>query len=108
MNREIVNPGIKYFIVSLKHTHKRDKYITLWRHKNAGYCWAIELAGQYEGYENNYHNSGCDEDLNVPVPVELVTEKYCTVDDLGRRCLKNSKSTLRFIKSFSTPELLNL
>jgi hypothetical protein len=27
-----------YYIISLKHTQKHDKYITLWRPENCGYC----------------------------------------------------------------------
>lgn len=37
----------KYYIVSLKRTHKKDSAITFWRPNSAGYCWFQEWAGVY-------------------------------------------------------------
>lgn len=36
-----------YYIVSLNHTDKKDRYITFWRPNNAGYCWPLSWAGKY-------------------------------------------------------------
>ena len=47
-----------YYIISLKHTHKEDKHITLWRPDNSGYCYAQDQAGQYAEIIEGYHN-GC-------------------------------------------------
>lgn len=95
---KIVNPEIEYLIVSFKHTGKKDKYITLWRPSNAGYCWPLEIAGTYNGYEDQYHNSGETENIPVPkseIPVELLVD-----DNQGRACIKNCRASIKFIKSF--------
>lgn len=52
-----------YYILSLTHTMKHDKYIALWRPDNAGYCYSKEMAGQYYKLEKGYHDS---ED-NMPI-----------------------------------------
>lgn len=46
-----------YYIVSLEHTHKADRYLTLWRANNRGYCLSKEQAGVYSEIEDGYHNS---------------------------------------------------
>ena len=55
-----------YYIISLTHTMRHDKYITLWRANNAGYCYSKSLAGEYETPEKDYHDS----DTNMPIKVE--------------------------------------
>ena len=69
----------EFIIVSLKHTSRRDKYITLWNPKNSGYCCCPAVAGIY--YEDNirkqmnYYHSG---DYAAAVPrhiIEGLTEK---------------------------------
>lgn len=37
-----------YNIISLKHTNKNDKYITLWRSNKSGYCYSKEMSGLYD------------------------------------------------------------
>ena len=59
-----------YHVISLTHTNKRDKYITLWRPKNAGYCYSKEMAGSYETPQKGYHDS----DDNMPI-LETDAEK---------------------------------
>lgn len=49
-----------YYIISLKHTNRIDKYITLWKSDNCGYCYSKELAGLYDNVEDNYHNDKVD------------------------------------------------
>ena len=108
MEKRVINPEIEYYIVSLKHTHKRDKYVTLWRPDNKGYCWPLSLAGRYQGYEDGYHNHGLDEDLNIPVPCSEVTQKYLVLDDQKRECITNSKASIKFLKGFiQHPELIS-
>lgn len=36
------------YIVSLTHTMRHEKYVTLWRPNNSGYCYSKEMAGFYE------------------------------------------------------------
>ena len=38
----------KYYIISAKHTHVRDKWISFWRPDGKGYCWFKEWAGLYD------------------------------------------------------------
>lgn len=90
--KKIVNPEVEYFIVSLKHTNKKDKYVTLWRPDNAGYAWPLELAGKYKGYEEGYHH----DDENIPVPVNEIPTKFLVKDDRGRDCIKVSKASVEF------------
>jgi len=52
-----------YYIISLTHTLKGEQWITLWRDKNAGYCYTKEEAGLYEKPEPGYHDS----DINMPI-----------------------------------------
>lgn len=92
----IVNPEIEYYVISLEHTGKKDKYITLWRPENRGYAYPLELSGRYNGYEAGYHNS---ED-NVPIPCVDIHPKFIIHDDLGRMCIKNCKASIEFIKLY--------
>jgi len=55
-----------YYIISLKHTAKSDKIISLWRPDNSGYCMIAKLAGIYEKPIEGYHDS---ED-NIPILVD--------------------------------------
>lgn len=65
--KKIVNPETKYYIISTKHTGPNDEFITLWRPDNAGYCYAKEHAGIYEGYKSGYHDVS-----DIPVKVEVL------------------------------------
>lgn len=71
----------QYIVLSLKHTKRRDKAITLWRPDDAGYCWTLEPSGVYTEAEIMghlaYYNSGCS---NVAVPAELVIDLCETVE----------------------------
>lgn len=58
-----------YYILSLKHTRAKDKFFTLWRPNNAGYCYSTEKAGQYPQFQEGYHNS-CS---NMPITYEQMT-----------------------------------
>ena len=53
----------QYIVISLKHTHRRHKAITLWRPNDSGYCWTLGRAGQYGEQavlgHLGYYNSGC-------------------------------------------------
>jgi hypothetical protein len=47
MEQSEIIEGTKYYIISLKNTHKKDSAITFYRSKSAGYCWFQEWAGIY-------------------------------------------------------------
>lgn len=97
MEKVIINPETEYYIVSLKHTDRKDKYITLWRSENAGYAYPLELSGKYKGYEKGYHMS----EGNIPVPCDELPAKFFVLDDRGRVCIKNCKASVEFIKLYA-------
>lgn len=50
-----------FYIVSLKHTHRDNEYISVWRPNNCGYAWPLSWAGKYSEQEIDanlayYHN----------------------------------------------------
>lgn len=47
MEQNEIIEGSRFYIASLKWTHKKDDAITLWRANGAGYCWFQEWAGIY-------------------------------------------------------------
>lgn len=96
--KRIINQGTPYYVVSLKHTNKKDKFFTLWRPANAGYCWPLSLAGMYDGYEDHYHRT-TDQD-NVPIKVEDLPRKFIVLDDQQRECIKVSREAIQFIKQY--------
>jgi hypothetical protein len=87
----------KYIVLSLKHTHRRHKAITLWRPDDRGYCWKLESAGIYEEARVlehlGYYNSGCS---NIAVPADLVRKLSRQVEyDMNEHgvCLPNNART---------------
>lgn len=87
----------EYIIISLKHTNRRHRAITLWRPDNRGYCWTIERAGAYQepsvleslGYYNTGHS-----DIAVPASLvqELAKEVEYDTKEFGQ-CLPNDAAT---------------
>jgi len=99
MERErMINTETEYFIVSLRHTMKWHKYITLWRPDNKGYSWPLELSGRYQGYEPGYHNDGIGE--NIPVPCADIPPSFIIKDDEGRDCIAHKRNVVQFIKKY--------
>ena len=80
-----------YYVISLKHTHRRDKYITFWRPKNAGYCYSQEMAGIYETTEKGYHDS----DSNTPILVTDADKLFQQIPYDGdiKHLIPNNKQT---------------
>jgi hypothetical protein len=62
-----------FYVISVKHSHKRDRYITFWRPDDRGYTFRLSTAGKYDRdrvmAHLGYYNSGCS---NIAVPVEVV------------------------------------
>ena len=81
-----------YYIISLKHTHKEDKHITLWRPDNSGYCYAQDQAGRYEEIIEGYHNGEGD---SLPIEVEKLDGFFINSDIVSKnqvkRCIPNCK-----------------
>lgn len=61
------------FIVSLSNTASDDRYISVWRPNDRGYCWALSRAGRYALEDvlkhAGYYNIGY---ANVAVPCEVL------------------------------------
>lgn len=70
----------KYYIISLKHTSKQEKWITLWRPNNAGYCYAKKDAGIYQEIEDGYHNHEGD---SLPVETHKLDGYFIPHEYLG-------------------------
>lgn len=88
-----------YIVISLKHTRRGDKAVTLWRPNDRGYCWRLEWAGRYPEQQVlghlGYYNSGCS---NIAVPAELVEHLSCEVecgDGESAICLPNNRDIWR-------------
>ena len=88
----------EFIVISVGHTKRRDKYITLWNPNNAGYCYRLEVAGIYyeSDISNNprYYNSG-DDTVSIPKVVldklsELSEEGY--LDTQGMVVRNNAKN----------------
>ena len=81
-----------YYIISLKHTHKEDNHITLWRPDNSGYCYAQDQAGKYEEIIDGYHNG---EGNSLPIEVEKLDGFFINSDIVSKnqvkRCIPNCK-----------------
>lgn len=81
-----------YYIISLKHTWKRDKWITLWRPDDAGYTYYKESAGQYENPKKGYHDS----DSAVPVKIEIADKLFKEDPDRrGQFAIRNTKANYK-------------
>lgn len=86
-----------FIVISLKHTKRIDKAITLWRPDDRGYCWTLERAGRYPEPQVmerlGYYNSGCS---NIAVPIDLVERLACEVEYDHKEfgiCLPNNADT---------------
>ena len=81
-----------YYIVSLKHTQKEDKYVTLWRPDNSGYCYAQDQAGQYETIIEGYHNGECN---SLPFEVNYLDGFFINSEIISKnqvkKCIPNCK-----------------
>lgn len=79
-----------YYVISLKHTHKQNKYITLWRPNNRGYCYAQDQAGQYPEYKDGYHNTEGD---STPIEVSQLDGFFidAVIDGKPKKAVPNCK-----------------
>lgn len=78
-----------YYVISLYHTMPWEKYITIWRPDNAGYCYAKDQAGTYEDFKPGYHeNEG-----NMPISTENLNPIFQKViyDGKEKEMIPNTK-----------------
>ena len=80
-----------YYIISLKHTHKEDKYITLWRPTNSGYCYSQDQAGRYSEIKEGYHNGEGD---SIAIEVSRLEGFFinAVIDSEVKQCVPNCKA----------------
>ena len=84
-----------YYIISLAHTKRHDKYLTLWRPDNKGYCFSKDMAGIYVKPTEGYHIS----EGNMPIDIaeaEQLFESF-KIDDFEYQRISNNKSTWSFL-----------
>ncbi|QEY62503.1 hypothetical protein FXN65_10600 [Metapseudomonas lalkuanensis] len=86
-----------FIVISLNHTYRRHKAITLWRSDDKGYCWKLESAGRYDEARVlehlGYYNSGCS---NIAALLSLIEKLACEVEYDTKEfgiCLPNYAST---------------
>ena len=96
-------PERAFIVLSLKHTHRRHKAITLWRANDSGYCWPLERAGVYAESlvleRLGYYNSGRS---NIAVPVDLVKRLVVDIEYDTKEfgiCLPNNAKTWKQLLS---------
>ena len=96
-------PERAFIVLSLKHTHRRHKAITLWRANDSGYCWPLERAGAYAESlvleRLGYYNSGCS---NIAVPADLVKRLVVDIEYDTKEfgiCLPNNANTWKQLLS---------
>ncbi len=84
-----------WYIISLKHSRKVDKYITLWRPHNAGYCYSKGQAGCYPVYDKGYHDTHTGLPISKQIADQLF-ELHPWVIDVGnteqRLMIENTKA----------------
>ena len=90
-------------MLSLKHTDRRYKVITLWCANESWYCWPLKSAGIY--LESlvlerlGYYNSGCS---NIAVPADLVKRLVVDIEYDTKEfgiCLPNNAKTWKQLLS---------
>lgn len=98
---------MKYYCISLRHTHPDDAFFTFHRENYRGYCWYISWAGLFEeglaemkhqeqrGYDNHYPEES----------IGMLLEPY-VIDGTVQYVLPNNK-TVRNILKISKKELKN-
>ncbi|MEK6419982.1 MAG: hypothetical protein V4801_10275 [Burkholderia gladioli] len=62
----------EFYVISVKHTLREHKYVTLWRPDDSGYCYRTARAGRYAPAvvrkHLGYYNTGAD----IAVPCRVV------------------------------------
>lgn len=61
-----------FFILSLKWTHQKDKFLCFWRADFSGYCWFKEWAGKY----NADDVEGLESDFDLAIDSSLIDDYW--------------------------------
>lgn len=83
---------IMFYIISLKHTHPDETYVTLWRPDNSGYCCSMKNAGIYDAPIKGYHDSYDSVPVSVEMANSLCIEIECRPGE-NEHFIPNNKKT---------------
>lgn len=93
-----------FYVVSVGHTKREDRYITFWRADDAGYSYPLSWSGKYEreriAGNLGYYNDG---DRNIAVPCRVVDplavppEPGRIDNDAGPVVVNNAANWLRLL-----------
>jgi hypothetical protein len=61
-----------YYVISVHHTHKRNRYILLWRPDDKGYTFRTSTAGRYAEEAVRAHLGYYNAGINIAVPAHVV------------------------------------
>lgn len=73
----------KFYIISGKWTHKKDKAITLWRKNARGYCWRKDWSGVF----NEEYVKGMDGKDCIPIEKSVVDKVFMKMEYEGEEIL---------------------
>lgn len=95
----------EYYVVSVVHTQRENRYITVWRPDNAGYAWPLSWAGRYPQASILESLAYYHQGENVAVPCNLldsiaVAPLPGTVDNDAGPVVLNTKSNWALIISW--------
>lgn len=85
----------KYYLLSLKYTHRKDLCFSFWRPLERGYSWFKRMIGEYTHEEAEYIEMNNPESV-LKVPVDLVENLFVEVGhgNETEQCIPISEGTL--------------
>ncbi len=86
-----------FVVLSLNHTQRRHRAVTLWQADDKGYCWRLSGAGIYQREQVmqflGYYNDGCS-NLAVPLATARALARVVGYDTREQGvCLANDRPT---------------
>ena len=63
-----------YYVISVHHTQRSDRYITIWAPDDKGYRWALSRAGKYSEKRVRSHLGYYNSGDNVAVPCHVLDD----------------------------------
>lgn len=86
-------------IVSLKWTHKDDKWISFWRTNQAGYCWYQSWCGLYDPSDTKSITRNGTSDEALAIHADTLKDHWIKVEYEGqeRKVIPNNEETLKIL-----------
>lgn len=87
-----------FYIVSVVHTPRRDRYITFWRPNDAGYAYPLSWSGKYSEADVRAHLSYYNDGDTIAVrcdavdPLAVAPERGTIDNDAGPVVLNNKEN----------------